>query len=282
MTQKQLIRLKEEGISLKQQMGQNLLVDKDLAQRIVDYSAIKKNDLVVEIGPGLGALTYLLSQRAKDLHVIEKDRRLIPLLQELMKGQTNIIYHLGDALKFQYSLFPAGTTLIGNLPYNISTPLLRLLLPFRDYFSSMTFMLQREVAQRIVSSPAIKEYGILTLFVQYYAKASILEEISPEVFYPKPGVVSALIKFLPLKDPPVKVEDEEFFFQVIRASFQQRRKKLINSLSHNIGLKKERLQGIMERIPIHPDLRGERLTLSDFATLSNHLLQEGLKTRERR
>lgn len=263
--------LKKRGISLKESLGQNLLLDRDLVQKIVDYASIESKDYVMEIGPGLGALTGLLSERARHLYVIEKDERLIPLLKESLSHRTNITYYQGDALTFDFSLLPSGTMVVGNLPYYISSPILRHLLPLRDHLSSMVFMLQKEVAQRMVASPGGKEYGILSLAVQYYARPTILTEVPPCVFYPEPNVDSALIKLLPHPSPPVEVRDEDFFFKVLRAAFQQRRKMLKNTLAHNLGFEKGEVQKRMERIGLSPTLRGERLSLSQFALLSNSL-----------
>lgn len=265
--------LLREGISLKESLGQNLLIDKQLIQTIVERSSIGEEDYVIEIGPGLGALTDLLSQRARHLYVIEKDQRLIPLLKKSLSHRANITYYHGDALTFDFSQLPYGSIMVGNLPYYISSPFLRHALPLRDHLSSMTFMLQKEVAQRIVASPGGKEYGILSLAVQYYAKPTILEEAPPSSFYPEPNVDSALIQLLPYSTPPVVVVDEGFFFKVLRGAFQQRRKMLKNTLAHNLGLKKAFVEERMERLDLSPNLRGERLSLSQFAELSNGLLE---------
>lgn len=274
--------LKKEGLTLKERMGQNLLLDASLAQRIVHLSSIHREDTVIEIGPGLGALTGYLSQKAKHLHVIEKDRRFIPLLKERFSSQENISYYCEDALQFDYSQFPSAAILVGNLPYYISSSFLRRILPLRDHFSSLTLMLQKEVAQRMVASPGGKDYGILSLVVQYYASARIEEEVPPSSFYPKPQVDSALVRLYPLPAPPVSVGNEDFFFQVIRAAFQQRRKMLSNALSRNLGLDKRQVKGLMEDMGLDPHFRGERLSLFQFAQLSNHLEEEGLNPIERR
>lgn len=274
--------LRKERISPKERLGQNFLTDRALAQRIVDSSSITEEDQVIEIGPGLGALTGFLSQRASHLYVLEKDERFLPLLKKTFAMRNNITYYQGDALTFDFSLLPVGTIMVGNLPYYLSSPFLRCVLPLRDHLSSMTFMLQREVARRMVASPGGKEYGILSLAVQYYARPFILEEVPPHVFYPMPDVYSALIKLLPLSSPPVEVVDEDFFFKVIRAGFQQRRKMLKNTLSHNLKINKDELERMMKELDIQPNIRGERLSLSQFASLSNSLLKMRKKNRERR
>lgn len=263
-------------------MGQNFLLDHSLAWRIVDLSSIQGEDTVIEIGPGLGALTGPLSQKASYLHVIEKDKRFIPLLKKMFSHQKNIHYYCDDALKIDYHRFPPGSVLVGNLPYYISSSFLRWVLPLRQHFSSMTFMLQKEVAQRMVASPGGKDYGILSLAVQYYAAVWIAEEVNAAAFYPPPGVNSALVQLSPLPSPPVEVRDENFFFQVVRASFQQRRKILSNALSHNLGLDKKVVKHVLTKLDLGLQLRGERLSLSQFAQLSNCLGEEGSIKNERR
>ncbi len=272
--------LRTEGLAPNRKMGQHFMVDPQLVSSIIEEAALSDDDFVVEIGPGLGSLTESLARKVRELLVIEKDQKLLSLLRQLLKDQDNIKYCCQDALDFDYaSLFQGdrkGLQLVGNLPYYISSAILRRVLPFRTGWKSMTFMLQLEVARRLVAEPGSKEYGILTLAVDYYAETEIKMSVPAAAFYPRPEVDSALIRLIPRPRPPVEIIDEDFFFNIIRAAFQQRRKMLRNALAKNslLQLKKDRVVAAMKAEGLNPRIRGERLSLSSFASLSNRLVVE--------
>jgi len=250
----------------RKRFGQNFLHDQGVIQHLVDVIAPQPGDTLVEIGPGLGALTVPLLQRVKALDVIELDRDLIAPLQHRCAGLGELRIHSADALRFDFStLAPAGTKLriVGNLPYNISTPLLFHLLSQAELLRDMHFMLQKEVVERLAAAPSTADYGRLSVMVQFRCAVQSLFTIGPESFNPVPKVDSAVVRLVPHAVPPVEVRDGAVFGRVVKQAFAQRRKTLHNNFK---GLLDD---GQLRGVGIDPGWRAERLTLAQFAALSN-------------
>jgi len=242
------------------------LHDQSVIQHLVDVIAPQAGDALVEIGPGLGALTVPLLQRVTALDVIELDRDLIGPLQQRCAGQGELRVHSADALRFDFSrLAPAGTKLriVGNLPYNISTPLMFHLLSQAELLRDMHFMLQKEVVDRLAAAPGTADYGRLSVMVQFRCIVQPLFTIGPEAFNPVPKVDSAVVRLVPHAAPPAEVHDPEVFGRVVKQAFAQRRKTLHNNFK---GLLDD---GQLRSVGIDPGWRAERLTLAQFAALSN-------------
>lgn len=255
----------------RKRFGQNFLHDPAIIQRIVDSINPQKSDHVIEIGPGKGAITEQLLQRLEQLNVIEIDRDLIQLLTTNFENK-NVIIHEADALKFDFSqLNQTGLRIVGNLPYNISTPLLFHLLSYKDCIKDMLFMLQKEVVDRICAKPGSKQYGRLSIMLQLYCDVESLFTIKPGAFTPAPKVDSAIVKLLPLKHPRYDIDDHDTFALIIRESFSQRRKTLRNNL------KKYLSDSEIEHAGIAPEIRAENLEISDFAKLANAYHQLKIK-----
>jgi len=235
-------------------------------------SDIRRDETVVEIGAGLGVMTALMARRAKRVIALEIDRALITVLHEELKKYDHVeILHV-DALKFEFrSRGGATIKVVGNIPYSISSQILFRLLEARDHISSMILMFQKEVAERIVAGPGSKTYGILSVLVGLYTDSSIVLNVSPQCFYPRPRVESAVVRMDIRKLPLVDVDDDAFLLTVIRQAFSRRRKTLLNNLrdSSRIGLRKETALSILEGLGIAPVRRAETLTPEDFARLSN-------------
>jgi 16S rRNA (adenine1518-N6/adenine1519-N6)-dimethyltransferase len=247
----------------RKRFGQNFLHDPAIIQRIVDSINPQKSDHVIEIGPGKGAITEQLLQRLERLNVIEIDRDLIQLLTTHFEDKSLII-HEGDALKFNFSQFnQKDLRIVGNLPYNVSTPLLFHLLSYKDCIKDMLFMLQKEVVDRICAKPGSKQYGRLSIMLQLYCDAESLFTIKPGAFTPSPKVDSAIVKLTPLKHPRYEIDDHDTFALIVRESFSQRRKTLRNNL------KKYLSESDIQKIGIAPEIRAENLEIFDFAKLAN-------------
>jgi 16S rRNA (adenine1518-N6/adenine1519-N6)-dimethyltransferase len=250
----------------RKRFGQNFLRDQSVIQHLVDVIAPQSGDALVEIGPGLGALTVPLLQRVKALDVIELDRDLIGPLQQRCAGLGEVRIHSADALRFDFStLAHAGTKLriVGNLPYNISTPLLFHLLSQAELLRDMHFMLQKEVVDRLAAAPGTADYGRLSVMVQFRCAVQPLFTIGPEAFDPVPKVDSAVVRLVPHATPPALVRDAGVFGRVVKQAFAQRRKTLHNNFK---GLLDD---GQLRSAGIDPGWRAERLTLAQFAALSN-------------
>jgi 16S rRNA (adenine1518-N6/adenine1519-N6)-dimethyltransferase len=269
--------LKQRGVFPKKSLGQHFLIDKGIAQKIVRLASLEPEDCVVEIGPGMGVLTFLMIPLVKRVIAVEFDQEMAKYLKERGEGMPSLTVMCRDALHidFQGLAHEAGKKLkvVANLPYNISTPVIFRLLESREAVAHLTLMLQREVAQRINAPSGVKEYGPLSIFTQLYTSPKILMRVPPQAFYPSPKVESALVGFTILDHPRVEIEDTEFFHAVVRASFAQRRKTLLNALKHSpvsIGAREE-IKEVLEAVGIDPRRRAETLDLTEFRQMAEAL-----------
>lgn len=250
----------------RKHLGQHFLFDPIMNERIIRAAQLVPEDLVVEIGPGPGKLTRMLCERVQKVVAIELDERLYVRLEEEFAGYSNLNLIHGDALEYPYEDLPEFTV-VANIPYYITTPIIFRLLAARKHLKSMTLTIQKEVAERIVAAPGGKDYGVLSLMVQYYAVPTLEFFVPKEAFRPVPKVDSAVIRMQILGAPPVNVKDEKMFFRIIKTAFSQRRKMLSNSL-RSIGADiKERLT----EAGIDPDRRPETLSMEEFARFSDVL-----------
>ncbi len=264
------------GFKFTKSLGQNFLTDDNVLKDIVYGAEISKEDYVIEIGPGVGTLTKELLKKAKKVTSIELDDKLIPILQEELKEYDNFELIHKDALKVNYNELigdEQSVKVVANLPYYVTTPIIVNLLNSDYNFKSLTIMIQKEVAERIDAEHSTKEYGAFSLLVQYYCNTKIIRRVPPSCFIPSPKVDSIVIRLDKLNKPPVDVEDEKLFFNIIRQSFNMRRKTLWNGMK-NLSMDKEKLQRAFEKAGIDPNRRGETLTIQEFATLSNNILEE--------
>lgn len=269
--------LKKYNIKANKKLGQNFLIDDTVIEKIISSAEIEKNDLIIEIGPGLGTLTSKLLEKAGKVIAIELDERMIKILTDRFKLYNNFELINEDVLKvdlkkliFENAIDEGKAKIVANLPYYITTPIIMKLLEDKLNIASITVMVQKEVADRITAKPGDKLSGAITYSVNYYAEAKEIVLVGKESFIPSPEVDSKVIK-LQIRDvPPVNIEDEEVFFKVIRASFMQRRKTLINGLTNSGLIKdKEKLLQIFKHMNLNAEIRGEKLTLEQFAELSN-------------
>lgn len=257
--------------------GQNFLIDTRVLDKIMNAAQITEEDCVLEIGPGIGTMTQYLAERAGEVIAVEIDRNLIPILQETLADHSNVEIINQDILKMDLKQLSEerGKPLkvVANLPYYITTPIIMGLFEEHVPLKSITVMVQKEVAERMQAGPGTKDYGALSLAVQYYAKPEIVANVPPNCFMPRPNVGSAVVKLSRYEKPPVQAADERKLFDIIRASFNQRRKTLVNSLGNAPGLKlsKEKIAWALEEMQMSPTIRGEALTLGQFAALSNLL-----------
>ncbi|MCR1935410.1 16S rRNA (adenine(1518)-N(6)/adenine(1519)-N(6))-dimethyltransferase RsmA [Clostridium tepidum] len=252
-------------------LGQNFLVDSSVLEDIIEGAQINKEDTIIEIGPGVGTLTKELLERAKEVYSIELDGDLIPILQEELKEYDNFTLIHKDALKINFNALMENKEpikLVANLPYYVTTPIISRLLTEKFDFKSLTIMIQKEVAERINAKPNCKEYGSLTVLVQYYCDTKIIRKVSPNCFIPRPKVDSIVIKLDKLSEPRVRVKSEKLFFNVVRSSFNMRRKTLWNALK-NLKIDKENMESAFERAGIDPKRRGETLSIEEFGKLSD-------------
>lgn len=259
--------------------GQNFLIDTHVLDKIIRAAQIGADDFVVEIGPGIGTMTQYLAAAARQVTAIEIDKALIPILEETLGGYDNVTILNEDVLKVDIRGLVEEQNngepikVVANLPYYITTPIIMGLFESDVPLESVTVMVQKEVADRMKTGPGSKDYGALSLAVQYYARPELIANVPPNCFMPRPGVGSAVIKLTRHEKPPVQVEDEGFLFQVIRAAFNQRRKTLVNSLNNalDIAVSKEAAAKVLEEMGLSPSIRGEALTLEQFAELGNRL-----------
>lgn len=270
------------GFKLSKSLGQNFLTDKNIIDKIIEKSGIGKNDLVIEIGPGIGVLTAAAACEAGKVIAVEIDRNLIPILRETLSAYDNIEIINSDILKTDLKAIleqntdiggqkRSGVKILGNLPYYITTPIIMKLLEDRVPADSITIMLQKEVADRIKASPGTKAYGALSVAVQYYCTVSHVANAPKEIFVPQPKVDSTVIRLDIRKEKPVVLNSEEAFFTVVKAGFGQRRKTLLNSLTGVYGLTKDEIAAVMATAGIDPVRRAETLSLDEFAALANAL-----------
>jgi len=275
--------LKQHNIVLKKSLGQNFLTDAHVLQHIVDAAELDARSGVIEIGPGLGALTEGLADRAQHVVAIELDNRLIPVLQDMFQNQPNVEIVHADALKLDFAQLITDrfstcshVHVVANLPYYVTSPILVKLLESGLLLTNIVVMIQKEVADRILAKPGSKTYGSLSVFAQYFSEPSKVVQVPSHVFVPQPQVDSMVIKLAIRSAAPVPVKNESFFFQVVRASFAKRRKTLLNSLSSSLPfhMEKARLEELIHSIGVDPSCRGEMLSMESFAQLSNILLRE--------
>jgi 16S rRNA (adenine1518-N6/adenine1519-N6)-dimethyltransferase len=254
-------------------MSQNFLVDPGMARRIVDLCRIEPRDIVIEVGPGLGALTGLLLERAAHLHAVELDRNLAGRLGVEYASEPRLTLHARDVLDLSIrDLVPEGqVVVVGNLPYAITSDLVLWMLGQPGTIRRAIMLMQREVAARLTAPPGAREAGSLTLAVRYRAEAERLLDVPPTAFRPVPKVVSSLVVFRFLAEPPVTPRDERFFFRVIRAAFGERRKTLVNALVAGLDLPRRQVEDAVAATGLDPRVRGERLGLEEFSRLADHL-----------
>lgn len=273
--------LQKYQFRFQKKFGQNFLIDTHVLERIVEAAEITKENFVLEIGPGIGTMTQYLCEHAREVMAVEIDNHLIPILQETLGQYDNVTVVNQDILKLDIAKmaqeYNGGKPIkvVANLPYYITTPIIMGLFESHVPLESITVMVQKEVAERMQAEPGTKEYGALSLAVQYFAQADIVANVPPNCFMPRPNVGSAVIRLTCHKENPVKVSDERFMFRVIRASFNQRRKTLQNGLGNDAGLPvtKEQAAQALEKMGLSATIRGERLSLQEFARLSDILLE---------
>ena len=270
--------LKKYNFSFQKRFGQNFLIDTHVLEKIVDEAGIDEDDCVLEIGPGIGTMTQYLCERAGRVIAVEIDKALIPILNDTLSSYSNVEIINEDILKVDITnlcnKYNNGRPIkvVANLPYYITTPIIMGLFESGCPLESITIMVQKEVADRMKCGPGSKDYGALSLAVQFYSNPEIVANVSPESFIPKPGVGSSVIRLTRYPKPPVEVDDEKYMFKLIRAAFNMRRKTMVNSLmSGNLGLTKEEILSAIDKLNLSPQVRGEALTLSEFAALSNIL-----------
>lgn len=263
--------VKKYNFKFSKSLGQNFLIDDSVPRDIVAGAEVDKDDLVIEIGPGVGTLTAQLLNTAKRVVAIELDNDLIPILQQELGDNPNFTLIHNDALKVDFNEIIAdekSVKLVANLPYYVTTPIIVKLLKEGYNFKSLTIMIQKEVAERMNAEPGNKDYGALSLLVQYYCNTSIVRRVPPNCFIPRPKVDSIVIRLDKLSEPKVKVENEKLFFDIIRNSFNMRRKTLWNGVK-SIGPAKELLEEAFEKAGVDPKRRGETLSIQEFAMLAN-------------
>lgn len=271
--------LQKYHFNFQKKFGQNFLIDTRVLEKIIEESRITKEDCVLEIGPGIGTMTQYLAEHAKEVVAVEIDKALIPILEDTLSAYDNVTVINDDILKVdinqivQEKNHGEAIKVVANLPYYITTPIIMGLFESHVPLKSITIMVQKEVADRMQVGPGTKDYGALSLAVQYYAKPRIVANVPPNCFMPRPNVGSAVIRLERYEKPPVSVNDEKYMFALIRASFNQRRKTLVNGLLNagNLNLTKEQILDALEQMELSPTVRGEALTLAQFAALSNLL-----------
>ena len=273
--------LQKYRFNFQKKFGQNFLIDTHVLDKIIDASGVTEDDFVLEIGPGIGTMTQYLCERAREVVAVEIDKNLIPILSDTLKNYSNVTVINEDILKLDICKLAEEKNqgepikVVANLPYYITTPIIMGLFESHVPIDSITIMVQKEVAERMQEKPGSKEYGALSLAVQYYAKPEIVPNVPPNCFMPRPNVGSAVIRLTRHEKPPVKVEDEKLMFRIIRASFNQRRKTLANGLNNSpeIHLPKEVIQESIVSLGVPENIRGEALSLEQFAELSNEIGQ---------
>jgi 16S rRNA (adenine1518-N6/adenine1519-N6)-dimethyltransferase len=273
--------LEKYGFSFKKSLGQNFLIDTNILRRIVDFSEVNENTGTIEIGPGIGALTEQLARSSKQVVAFEIDQRLLPILSDTLSPYDNVkIIHQDVLAADVQGVIDTEFTdindimVVANLPYYVTTPIIMKLLEEKLPIRGIVCMLQKEVADRISASPGTKDYGSLSIAVQYYTKAETVMIVPKTVFVPQPNVDSAVIRLTRRETPAVEVQNEDFFFQVTKASFAQRRKTILNNLTSQLPegkQKKEQVLAALDAAGIEPTRRGETLSLKEFGKLSDEL-----------
>ena len=269
--------LQKYNFNFQKKFGQNFLIDTHVLDKIIAAAGITKDDMVLEIGPGIGTMTQYLCENAREVIAVEIDKALIPILEDTLSEYDNVEVINEDILKVDINRITQEKNggkpikVVANLPYYITTPIIMGLFESHVPIDSITVMVQKEVADRMQVGPGTKDYGALSLAVQYYAKPQIVANVPPNCFMPRPNVGSAVIKLTRHAVTPVQVDDEKLMFKIIRASFNQRRKTLANGLNNSseIKLSKEQIAEAIAELGVSPSIRGEALTLEQFAELSN-------------
>ncbi|MCM3478911.1 16S rRNA (adenine(1518)-N(6)/adenine(1519)-N(6))-dimethyltransferase RsmA [Caldibacillus thermoamylovorans] len=274
--------LEKYGFTFKKSLGQNFLIDTNILNNIVDHAEITPESGVIEIGAGIGALTEQLAKRCKKVLSFEIDQRLLPVLEDTLSPYPHVSIVHQDFLKADvhqaietYLQEVKDIAIVANLPYYVTTPIIMKCLEDHLPFRSMVMMMQKEVGSRITAKPGTKDYGSLTIAIQYYTTAEIVMNVPKTVFIPQPNVDSAVVKLTKRDQPVVAVKDEQFFFNIVKFSFAQRRKTILNNLVsqlENGKEKKEQIMAALEKAEIDPTRRGETLTIEEFAKLSDGLL----------
>lgn len=269
--------LNKYHFTFQKKFGQNFLIDTHVLDKIVKAAGVTKDDMVIEIGPGIGTLTQYLCEAAREVIAVEIDKTLIPILEDTLSAYSNVTVINEDILKLDINRLVQEKNnnkpvkIVANLPYYITTPIIMGLFETHVPVDNITVMVQKEVADRMQSGPGTKNYGALSLAVQYYAKPYIAANVPPNCFIPRPNVGSAVIRLDLHKEQPLQICDENLMFRIIRASFNQRRKTLVNGLNNSseISLQKDIIAEAIEELGVTPTIRGEALTLEQFAKLSN-------------
>ena len=269
--------IKKYEFAFQKKFGQNFLIDDHVITKIINAAEITKDDLVLEIGPGIGTMTQYLAQAAGKVIAVEIDKNLIPILEDTLSGYDNVRVINEDVLKLDLKKLAdeenngKPVKVVANLPYYITTPIIMGLFENHVPIKSITVMVQKEVADRMQTGPGNKDYGALSLAVQYYADPYIVANVPPNCFMPRPKVGSAVIRLTCHQEKPVQVQDEKLMFNIIRASFNQRRKTLVNGLknSQEIPFSKEQIEQALGMCGLSLSVRGEALTLAQFAQLAN-------------
>ncbi len=274
--------IQKYGFNFQKKFGQNFLIDTHVLDRIIEESGITKDDCVLEIGPGIGTMTQYLCENAREVVAVEIDKALIPILEDTLSEYDNVTVINDDILKVDVQKIVDEKNdgkpikVVANLPYYITTPIIMGLFESHLPLKSITIMVQKEVADRMQVGPGTKDYGALSLAVQYYAKPEIVANVPPNCFMPRPNVGSAVIRLTKYDTPPVFVENEEFMFSLIRATFNQRRKTLVNAIGNapNLNISKEMVAEVLLEMDESATVRGETFSLEKFAEFSNKLLQK--------
>ena len=274
--------LQKYDFAFQKRFGQNFLIDTHVLDKIIAASQITKDDFVLEIGPGIGTMTQYLSVAAREVVAVEIYKTLIPILEDTLSEFQNVTVINDDILKVDVARIARERNdgrpvkVVANLPYYITTPIIMGLFENQVPLDSITIMVQKEVADRMKTGPGSKDYGALSLAVQYYAKPEIVANVPPNCFMPRPKVGSAVIRLTRYAQPPVFVKDERLMFRIIRASFNQRRKTLVNGLKNSgeLSFTKEEIETAIEKCGLSPSVRGEALTLEQFAALTNAFVSE--------
>lgn len=263
----------------QKKFGQNFLIDSNILDKIIESAQLTKDDCVLEIGPGIGTMTQYLAEQAGEVVAVEIDKNLIPILEDTLSDYSNVTILNEDILKVDISKIVEERNggkpikVVANLPYYITTPIIMALFESHVPLLSVTIMVQKEMADRMQVGPGTKDYGALSLAVQYYAKPEIITRVPASCFMPRPNVDSTVIRLTRYEKPPVEVEDEAYLFAVIRASFNQRRKTLANGLANagNLGVNRQIVEETLDEMGLSRQIRGETLNLQQFTDLSNRL-----------
>ena len=271
--------IQKYGFNFQKKFGQNFLIDTHVLERIIEESGITKDDCILEIGPGIGTMTQYLCENAREVIAVEIDKALIPILEDTLSAYDNVTVINDDILKVDVQKIVDEKNggkpikVVANLPYYITTPIIMGLFESHLPLKSITIMVQKEVADRMQVGPGTKDYGALSLAVQYYAKPEIVANVPPNCFMPRPNVGSAVIRLTKYEEPPVFVENEEFMFSLIRATFNQRRKTLVNAIGNapNLNISKEMVTEVLSEMGESATVRGEIFTLEKFAEFSNKI-----------